>query len=100
MQTFLEYEDKSIGNIKNTKNLILKNNEPVEIKIELSMSSKSRNDPRVYIEVNQMANFMHIKLPKFIFGREILDPLNQLERVMLSFDRRLLICDRVVIQMN
>lgn len=99
-QTFLEYDDKNIGNIKNMKNLILKNNEPFEIKIELSVSSKARNDPRMYIEVNQMANFIHIKLPKFIFGREVLDPMNQLERVMLSYDRRLLICDRVVIQMS
>ena len=87
----------NIGNIKNTKNLILKNNEPYEIKIGLSVSSKSRSDPRIFIEVNQMSNCMEIKLPKFIFNGGILDPRNPLERVMLSYDRRLLLCDYVVI---
>lgn len=79
------------------KNLNLKNNEPFEIKIELLQSSKARNDPRILIEVSLINCQMHIKLPKFIFGRDLLDPKNQLERVMLSHDRRLIICDRIVI---
>ena len=79
------------------KNLVLKNNEPFEVKIELSTGAKSRSDPRVYIEVKKISNLLNIRLPRFIFGREILDPMNQLERVMFSYDRRLIICDYVVI---
>lgn len=47
------YEDQNLDNISTVKNLILKNNEPFQIKLELSMSLKARNDPRMYIEVNQ-----------------------------------------------
>lgn len=43
---------------------------------------------------------MAIRLPKFIFFKELLDSQNPLERVMLSYDRRLLICGKIVIQMN
>ena len=76
INTFIEYDDKNISTMKNMKNLILKNNEPFEVKVELSVGAKSRSVPRAYIEVNKTNNLLHIKLPRFIFGKEILDPMN------------------------
>lgn len=43
---------------------------------------------------------MKIRLPRFIFFKELLDAKNPMERVMLSHDRRLILCGPVVIQMN
>lgn len=54
----------------------------------------------MHIEVDRTQHSMRIRLPKFIFYKELLDARNPLERVMLSQDRRLILCGKVVIQMN
>lgn len=46
------YEEPNLYNILNLKNLILKSNRPFEIKIELSNTTKAKNNPRMMIEVD------------------------------------------------
>lgn len=46
------YEDQSLVGINNLKNLILRENKPFELRIELSTNKKVINDPRLLIEVN------------------------------------------------
>ena len=43
---------------------------------------------------------LHIRIPKCIFYKELFDEHNFLARVMQSGDRRLLMCGKVVIQLN
>lgn len=43
---------------------------------------------------------MHISFPKSLIFKELLDTNNQMERVLLSGDGRILMCGRVLIQLN
>ena len=72
----------------------------LEIKIELSTSHKAKTNPFNNIDADRVGQLLYVKIPKAIFWKELFDPNNFLERVMLSGDGRLLMCGKVVIQLN
>ena len=69
----------------------------LEIKIELSTGNKAKANPLNNIFADKTGQMLSLKIPKSIFWKELFDPSNFLERVMLSGDGRLLLCGKVII---
>ena len=70
-----------------------------EIRIDFTNNPKAKNNFMQFVEVNPEPNGLYIRLPKVIFFKEILEG-NQLDRVTLSKNGRLLMCGKIVMQLN
>jgi len=57
-------------------------------------------NPEMYMEVNMIRTGMQIRIPQVIILNDLIDSSNPLERIMPSNDRRLILCGKIIIQLN
>jgi len=68
--------------------------------VELLQTKVNKDFFRENISCAKMGSVFQITLPKSLILKELMNQDNELERFVQSGDGRLLMCDRIIIQMN
>ena len=76
------------------------NGELVSMSVDFLNTKIKKEFLRENISCAKIGPLFQITLPKGIIFKELLNEDNQLERFIMSGDGRLLMCDRIIIQMN
>jgi len=94
---FEKIKSQIIDDAINKKNLFFNTaNDLVSVDIYL-VTDEVGSDPADNIKVLKRDNSVTIQLPKVLLFHKLIDPNNQMERVMMSNNGRLILCGKVII---
>lgn len=87
--------------IKKPKNFMLDDNgELFDITIEIMGCKKDKKASKKYIGFMRISNSIKVQVPRCVFFKELINQKNWFDRVIMSGDRRIIMCGRALIQLN